>query len=724
MDRISVSDIEDMLARQLTTWEVAERNYAALSSLSEKTCDVDGMEIRVVCNTGRVRSTAAAVSATDISGRPCFLCGKNRPPEQLQLPWRGYSVLVNPYPIFPRHFTVVAAGHEVQKLHGRLADMLDLARMLPGYVVFYNGPHSGASAPDHMHFQIGNLDFLPLERNIQHNGLTAVAESGTARMSTVNSDVMSMTVIDGDSNEDMAVLFDSMMLPVAAGDEEPDYNVLCYSRDSGRLRLVVMPRRCHRPDCYYAGDPLLISPGAADMAGVVTTVRAGDFGRTDSDVLRDVFRQVSRRAVPMVSVGIMSAHEVDVNELSLSGDAVSRHRYGVADGMVTDNGKPTGRKDILLPGLGRLFEIADVTIGVGFHWQRRETQRFAGSVKLIVTGDDVTVINIIDVEEYLRSVISSEMSATASLELLKAHAVISRSWLLSQIARRDKKSCRPAAAGHDVCGDEVIRWYDREDHGLFDVCADDHCQRYQGVTRQTTARVADAVAATRGEVLRYGGELCDARFSKCCGGVMEQFENCWEDTPKPYLAARRDSADETDFPDLTVEEVARRWIGGRPDAFCASADGRVLSQVLNNYDRETVDFYRWTVSYTDRELSELVGRRSGIDFGMITDIQPLARGTSGRIFRLRIVGTKRTVTVGKELEIRRWLSDSHLYSSAFTVDKRMDASGCTRFVLTGAGWGHGVGLCQIGAAVMGDRGYGYRDILTHYYPDADVTAEY
>jgi SpoIID/LytB domain protein len=312
------------------------------------------------------------------------------------------------------------------------------------------------------------------------------------------------------------------------------------------------------------------------------------------------------------------------------------------------------------------------------------------------------------------------MSATASLELLKAHAVISRSWLLAQIDKT--KSIAQSDQTYSACtetADERIKWYDREDHTNFDVCADDHCQRYQGVTRQSTPTVAAAIAATRGQVLTYDGKLCDARFSKCCGGVLEQFENCWEPKHFNYLVARRDSANPADFADLRYESAAEQWIKERPDAFCNTADAEILSQVLNNYDQETKDFYRWTVTYTRQELSALVKERSGIDFGDIVDLQPLERGTSGRITRLRIVGSKYTMVIGKELEIRRTLSKSHLYSSAFIVECQADS-----FTLRGAGWGHGVGLCQIGAAVMGAKGYDYKQILSHYFVNSQLTTIY
>lgn len=399
------------------------------------------------------------------------------------------------------------------------------------------------------------------------------------------------------------------------------------------------------------------------------------------------------------------------------------------------------------------FELKEVVIGINFHWERKEHQRFAGSLTLMVENNALTAVNNIALEDYLKSVISSEMSATASQELLKAHAVISRSWLLAQIEKSGSEAKResrfPASV---VTATEIIRWYDREEHDHFDVCADDHCQRYQGITRQSTPLVRTVIDETRGEVLTYDGTICDARFSKCCGGIIETFENVWEPVVHPYLQAKRDFLDDGGdashcvagastgnaqniptetayshpFPDLTIEANAEKWIRSTPPAFCNTDAKEVLRQVLNDYDRETVDFYRWQVRYTQRELASLIRERSGIDFGAIIALEPLERGASGRLIRLKIIGTQRVMTIGKELEIRRTLSPSHLYSSAFVVDaEEENAEGIPqRFTLTGAGWGHGVGLCQIGAAMMAEKGFGYREILQHYFPGSEMVKRY
>lgn len=434
--------------------------------------------------------------------------------------------------------------------------------------------------------------------------------------------------------------------------------------------------------------------------------------------------------IPNVKVGILSKSAL---EFTLYGqykylDTTLKgiHKAWFDAGEIIFDGKPC--KEVLLEPIDPEnchFGLNDVTIGVNFHWQRTERQCFKGSLMLLCENSDITAINIINIEEYLLSVISSEMSATSSLEFLKAHAVISRSWLVAQIKKKANIAIKhdETVANSD---EELIKWYDREDHKNFDVCADDHCQRYQGINRESTDAVRQAIDATRGEVLMYDGELCDTRFSKCCGGVYELFENCWEPVHHDYLEARRDGVDENNFPDLTKEENAAHWIMSYPKAYCNTNDKNILTQVLNNYDQETSDFYRWKIEYTQEQISQLIKERSGIDFGQIIDLQPIARGTSGRLYKMKIVGSKRSLIIGKELEIRRTLSKSHLYSSAFIVERHniSDNGIPQKFVLRGAGWGHGVGLCQIGAAVMGEKGYSYRQILFHYFKNATITKLY
>jgi SpoIID/LytB domain len=461
---------------------------------------------------------------------------------------------------------------------------------------------------------------------------------------------------------------------------------------------------------------------------------------------------------PEVSVGIMFEPEIEFN-LNTS-FVCNGSNYEGSERVAYLNGKILwggGAYDYLLfeplDKESASFELIGVTIGINFHWERKENQSFRGSLKFIIEQEKLTAINILGVEEYMTSVISSEMSATASLELLKAHAVISRSWLLAQIEKnREIVAANKKYSAMVETEDELIRWYDREDHINFDICADDHCQRYQGITRASTEIVKRAIEQTRGVLIVFDGKICDARYSKCCGGVFEEFQNCWEDIRYPYLIAKRDigqsvlntrevqpdmdklqvgaedwpiGADRPQIPDLTKEETARKWILSSPDSFCNTSDKGILSQVLNNYDQETLNFYRWQIKYTQSEISDLINRRSGVDYGNIKALIPIERGTSGRLVKLKIVGTKRTKVIGKELEIRRTLSESHLYSSAFIVEKGIERGGVPEsFTLTGAGWGHGVGLCQIGAAVMGEKGYKYDEILLHYFDGAILEKRY
>ena len=433
---------------------------------------------------------------------------------------------------------------------------------------------------------------------------------------------------------------------------------------------------------------------------------------------------------PNVSVGIVSGREIkfclNATYVAEGMPSAGKQTVSFSENGVLWNGKTYKQLEFLPQSDEASFSLYDVTIGVNFHWERKETQTFLGKLKFIVNGNSVCAVNELPVERYLESVISSEMSATSSLELLKAHAVISRSWLLVQMQNRRKGEATAHVAASEIQRNgELIRWYDREDHTLFDVCADDHCQRYQGITKETSAHVAEAIRQTAGQVLIDEDEICDARFSKCCGGETEEFQYCWENLRKPYLVALRD-APQQEALDLTVEANAVRWIRSSPESFCNTRDAKVLSQVLNNYDQETSDFYRWRVEYTQQQVQQLLTEKLGIDFGAVVDLIPVERGTSGRLSKLRIVGEKLTLVIGKELEIRRALSKSHLYSSAFVVDAfdRNEQGFPKRFAFIGAGWGHGVGLCQIGAAVMGERGYGYKEILLHYYPGAIIKQIY
>ncbi len=664
--------IDRLVDDQLRDWEEVRLRTMSLRDVKIKDVTVDGIPWRVQFNPARVVSTGAKVDKASIAARPCFLCRDNRPQCQHIYQWGDYEILVNPFPIFPGHLTIASCHHEPQSVNGHVGDMLRLACDLEGYTVFYNGPQCGASAPDHLHFQAVPSEYMPLDRRYpfkRHYFIDSQERVG----------------------ESLSELLDSL----SAYGDEPMVNIALRAVDSSTIEAVVVPRRAHRPQCY---DTVKVSPGAVDVFGTLITVSEADFDAVDSSLAAAIFNDVAFASHELsVNVGIMSAPEI---QYELHGPFEADDEGAEFRPLSSDS----------------YFTLKDVTIGVDFHWQRKEDQSFLGNLKLKKSGDLTLALNIVPVEDYLTSVISSEMSADASLELLKAHAVISRSWVLAQI--RHKAS----ASGHvDMLDtpEERVKWYDHDDHVDFDVCADDHCQRYQGITRASRAQVRSAILSTWGEVLMHGDELCDARFSKCCGGAFEEFQYCWEPRRHDYLVAARDAVDGAPLPDLTVEANAREWILGRPDAFCADVDDSILAQVLNNYDRETVDFYRWTVDYDVDELSAIVRERSGIDFGEIRDLVPLARGTSGRIYRLKIVGSKRTMIVGKELEIRKWLSRSHLYSSAFVVERTLHG-----FRLHGAGWGHGVGLCQIGAAVMGERGFNYRQILSHYFKDAEIRSIY
>ncbi|MDZ7290823.1 MAG: SpoIID/LytB domain-containing protein [candidate division KSB1 bacterium] len=395
--------------------------------------------------------------------------------------------------------------------------------------------------------------------------------------------------------------------------------------------------------------------------------------------------------------------------------------------MIAGNGKEMARGTEIscLPIAGATFTLCDVTIGVHFHWQRKEDQTFEGRLRFLRREDgSITAINEIPVEAYLKSVISSEMSAAAPIELLKAHAITSRSWLVAMLERQKKfkNIALPSRRSRETT-DEIIRWYDREDHKDFDVCADDHCQRYQGISKIISPAAAQAVEETRGLFLTHHDEICDARFSKSCGGLSEAFENAWEDTPVPYLKTISDS--HIQHPPITGESQAEKWILSSPEAYCNTREANILRQILPAFDQETTDFFRWTVQYRREELEDILATKSEMNFGTLLDLVPVQRGTSGRIVKLKIIGAEKSIVVGKELEIRRWLSRSHLYSSAFIIRSERNEQGIPlRFTLHGAGWGHGVGLCQIGAAVMATRGFKAEEIVKHYFRAAKLKKLY
>ena len=435
---------------------------------------------------------------------------------------------------------------------------------------------------------------------------------------------------------------------------------------------------------------------------------------------------------PEISVGIVNAQEIHftlTGNFFAKGETVSdKQVVSFSEGGILWNGNLYRELTFTPQEEQNSFSLYDVTIGLNYHWERQETQVFTGTLKLVVDEEKIVAINILPVEDYLTSVISSEMNANSSPELLKAHAVVSRSWLFAQIEKRKALSGKNEGFfSFTKTKEEYIRWYDREDHTIFDVCADDHCQRYQGITKASNTAVAKAVEATRGRLLMYNNKVRDARYTKCCGGATEEFENCWEEKHYPYLSAVRDTDknDNQPLPDLTQEAEAERWIRQAPTSFCDTHNKKILSQTLNHYDLETTNFYRWKVHYTQEELAELIRTNTKADYGDILDLIPVQRGPSGRIWKLKIVGSLKTMTIGKELEIRRTLSNSHLFSSAFVVDKGEMKDGVPQsFLLSGAGWGHGVGLCQIGAAVMSEKGYNYEEILLHYYKGAEIKKFY
>ena len=752
--------LTDFFHNQLNQWQDVAKRFEELKGV--QTREVGSALAQF--NPARLVSTGAKIDKATLAKRPCFLCEKNRPEEQITLPFgEGFDILINPFPILPVHFTIPSRHHQLQAIAENYVQIHRLLRAYPQLMVFYNGPKCGASAPDHLHFQAGTSGILPLQRDWQRLRETSVPLlklNDAEGIYEIKDYICPALAIVSHTEKNDVELFNYLYeaLPLKEDETEPMMNIVAWRSEEGFVS-VVFPREKHRPDCYSAEGEAqcLVSPGSLDMAGLLILPRQSDFeGMTterakailhevslSNEVMAEVVKRICNKAVdlafddwkqePIVSVGIVSGEEI---RFQLNGT------YTIANKEVT--GKQTVKfKDgqILWDSVAyqelcftpqeddMSFTLEDVTIGVDFHWERKEVQTFLGKLRFVVDGDKLWAINELPVECYLASVISSEMNATSSLELLKAHAVISRSWLLVQMRRRKaiEMGIQAASAPMKVSDEEGVVWYDSDAHTLFDVCADDHCQRYQGITKATSPHVEEAIKATRGQLLMNGKEICDARFSKCCGGVSEEYEYCWDNNHKPYLLSIVDNAPLGTAPtiDLTDEAVAREWILSSPEAFCNTKDVTVLGQVLNNYDQETQDFYRWTTDFTQAELADLICRKSGLDFGEIINLLPLERGKSGRITRLKIVGTKLTRIIGKELEIRRTLSGSHLYSSAFVVERSEVVNGVPQhFRLVGAGWGHGVGLCQIGAAVMGEKGYRYDEILHHYYQTATIEAHY
>ena len=687
-----MKELNKFIKDQLSVWQLASSNFRALKTAPSREVDVFGLKCRIQYNPRRVISSTADTSPAAIALRKCFLCADNRPKEQFHLGFEGrkgrnYHIQINPYPIFRGHLVIVRDEHIPQEIWHHFPDMLDFAARYKDYLVFYNGPSSGASAPDHLHFQAIPKHNLPLEEVVDefldHPG-EPLATVKDASLYKFDGYARGVFALKATTSKSLAKLFYRLLdcTDRGKGEEEPMFNLYAYVKN-GEYRTIVVMRSAKRSHHFYSegADHLTISPGAADIAGLFVAPFREDYDKADTALLEELLSEVCisedeqnmivwrlTRHQEKISVGLLSAKEIRFEIIS---DGAGPQTVKWHDGRISYNGMLYDELYFDSMTLSTLFAEAsfilyDVVIGIDFHWQQKRTFKYAGGLKFIVEGDRITAVNCIGMEDYLMSVISSEMKSSASIELLKAHAVISRSWLKARL--KDHK------AGHEH----------------FDVCADDHCQRYQGLTMAVGDDVCRAIDRTWGQVLEYGGDICDTRYSKCCGGRTELFSTCWEDVDLPYLQS--------------VE-----------DPFCDCENSSILSQVLNDYDLHTADFHDWTVQYTTDELSELVRTRTGIDFGTIVALEAVERGPSGRIKYLRITGTLREEVIGKELAIRKALSSSHLKSSAFEIEKSPDG-----FVLKGRGWGHGVGLCQIGAAAMAAQGYDYRQILSHYYVGAEI----
>ena len=767
-DIMEDSSISRFFNRQLEVWTDARHRFRDLKHVETRQFSD---QLKLQWNPARIVSTGAKIDKKTLGERPCFLCDKNRPKEQMSKQIdEKFHLLVNPFPILPVHFTIPARKHQPQLIYKNYGEMHRFISLHSDLMVFYNGPKCGASAPDHLHFQAGTNGILPLQTNWQRlsrNLTDIISLNDEEKISVVRDFIVPAFVIISKSAESDEALFRRLYkaMPQRGDETEPMMNIISW-RKGEEFISVVIPREKHRPEAYFAeGDAqFVVSPGALDMSGLIITPREEDFRKLTEEKALSLLQEcgVSEEKMnaiiaklkaskdaedaaeasstlynkgkqPDVTVGIVSAQKIhfSLNKpyLAKGEKVLGEQVVEFSEGGVLWNGNQYSQLTFHPQSADASFSLSDVTIGVNFHWERKETQTFLGTLRFVVESDKIVAINELPVEKYLESVISSEMSATSSLELLKAHAVISRSWLLAQM----KKRREVAESGNNFFSftkkeDTLIRWYDREDHTLFDVCADDHCQRYQGITKETSPHVAEAIRQTKGQILMDGEEICDARFSKCCGGITEEFQYCWEDTPKTYLTAVRDIAlgVKHTLPNLTNEEEAEKWIRFNPPAFCNTQDKKILSEVLNDYDQETANFYRWKETLSQEKLQQLIADKLKMDLGAILDMKAVERGKSGRISKLQIIGTEKTFTIGKELEIRRTLSDSHLLSSAFVVDKYdKDEQGVPqRFELIGAGWGHGVGLCQIGAAVMGEQGYHYDAILLHYYQGAEIKKLY
>ena len=651
--------IHKFVGDQLSRWPLACENFRALKNVRTREVDAGGLTVKLQFNPARMVSSAAKLSKADIAKRRCFLCRENRPPEQVMMKFEGrkgkkYHILVNPYPIFPDHLVIAADRHTDQTIWKRYVDMLDMARKYQDFTFFYNGPKSGASAPDHHHFQAAPRGMMPLEVDIEKlfdlvsgrdtDDLSYVTSVQDARLYHYHRFTTGVFALRAETVKSAAKLFYRLLdcMEIPEGETEPMFNLFSWYQ-AGEFRSIIVFRSRHRSHHYFSDGPdhLTMSPGCADMGGMFIVPVGDEYDKITPELLMDMIREVSitkeeedtvidrlTRTQPFVEVGIMSAREIEFEILS---DGAGVRKAVLQEGKICYDGSLYDELyfEAVTPSTmfaEPSFVLHGVTIGVNFHWERKETQNFAGALKIIAGKDCLTAVNVVGVEDYLLSVISSEMSATASEEFLKAHAVISRSWLMAQMASAERVNKVAVPEGvtnvpslmvhldglmnHECRSDgdneihEMIRWYDHEDHKHFDVCADDHCQRYQGLTRAVGSTVRRVIDRTWGQVLTYDGQLCDARFSKCCGGKMESFSTCWEDKDYPYLLPLADTPGHDEH----------------GECFCDTQDKSILSQVLNNYDQETVDFYRWTVEYGKDELSELIERKSGVRIGRLVSI--------------------------------------------------------------------------------------------------------
>ncbi|MCR5561605.1 MAG: DUF4922 domain-containing protein [Bacteroidales bacterium] len=685
-----MSDINKFISDQLSVWPLAAANFRLVKSAEYKEFTVGGQKVKVQMNPCRIASSTAEIDAAAISARKCFLCPENRPKEQFHLKYEGkkgrsYNIQINPYPIFRNHLVIARDCHLPQTIWHHFPDMLLFARSFPEYTVYYNGPVSGASAPDHLHFQACPRGVLPLEANVDaflDNPGPAIAGVQDASLYKYEGYTRGIYVMKATTQKSMAKLAYRLLecSPRREGEGEPRFNLYCWY-NAGEFRTMVVLRSEFRSHHYWSkgADHLTMSPGAAEMGAFFVAPKPEDFAKINEKLLTEMIDEVSiseeqdrmvvwrlTRKQKFIDVGIMAAKEIRFEIIS---DGAGPQRVSFCDGRINYGGALYDSLTFDAVTRSTLFAeptfiLYDVPIGIDFHWQQKVTRRFAGRLSFIVEDDCIRAVNRIGTEDYLLSVISSEMRSEAPLEFLKAHAIIARSWLANNLAS----------------------------HEGFDVCADDHCQRYQGLDGAGSSSVRDAIDQTWGQVLSYKGEVCDTRYSKCCGGRTEIFSTCWEGGDKPYLA----SVD---------------------DPWCGKAKPELLRRVLNDYDLPTTDYFEWEVRYSRAELSDLVARRTGIDFGKIKALEPVETGPSGRIKTLRIVGSKRSLVIGRELAVRHALSESHLKSSAFTVSWEGDEC-----VLRGRGWGHGVGLCQIGAAVMASEGRSCAEILSHYYPGSEIVS--